>query len=104
MDTKNPKPEWISVKSKYQFGQIIQGKVIMHMPFGVFVDIGEEEVLGFIRVVNLTDKEAQDPYTSDYPEIGKEVNAVIVDFTDHNQQICLSLKASDFPSPLGPTD
>ena len=35
---------WSQVKTKYQIGKLIYGKVEFHAPFGVFVDIGDENV------------------------------------------------------------
>jgi ribosomal protein S1 len=35
---------WNQVKTKYQLGKLIYGKVEFHSPFGVFVDIGDKNV------------------------------------------------------------
>jgi len=46
---------WSQVKSKYQLGKFIYGKVEVHTPFGVFVDIGDAEVKGIIQITDFLD-------------------------------------------------
>lgn len=33
---------WNQIKSKYRLGELIHGKIEYHMPFGIFVDIGNQ--------------------------------------------------------------
>ena len=84
---------WSQVKTKYQLGKLIYGKVEFHALFGVFVDIRDENVKGIIQIPDFLDSGALSPEM--YPEIGSLVGAVVVDYTedDHNQ-VWLSVKPS----------
>lgn len=85
--------KWKEVTEKYSYGDLLEGVVVHHAPFGVFLNIGEEEILGFVRIVNFLDVGRMTP--DKYPVIGEKVNGIIVEFTEHNKQVCLSLKPSD---------
>jgi ribosomal protein S1 len=47
---------WENIKEKHQVGTFIRGKVVQHMHFGIFLDIGEPEVKGLIRIVDFVDE------------------------------------------------
>lgn len=84
---------WSQVKTKYQLGKLIYGKVEFHAPFGVFVDIGDENVKGIIQIPDFWGSGAM---TSEmYPEIGSSVGTVVVGYTDDDRnQVWLSVKPS----------
>jgi len=63
---------WEQIKSKYRIGQFLQGKVVSHKPYGVFLDIGEPEVKGLIRIPDFLDE--GDMSQEMYPEIGSQVS------------------------------
>lgn len=94
MKNEQQEADWLTVKDKYQIGQIITGKVLTIKPFGLFVDIGEKSVRGFIRVVDITDKDKI--YNPKEFNIEDDVEGIILGFTDYNYQVLLSLKDSDF--------
>ena len=52
MDSKS----WEQIKSKYELGQFVQGKVEFHAPFGVFVKIHESLVKGLIKIPDFLDE------------------------------------------------
>ena len=84
---------WSQVKTKYQLGKLIYGKVEFHAPFGVLVDIGNENVKGIIQIPDFLDSGAMTPEM--YPEIGSPVGAVVVGYTeDDRNQVWLSVKPS----------
>ncbi|MFB8789713.1 MAG: RNA-binding protein [Potamolinea sp.] len=84
---------WSQVKSKYQLGKLIYGKVEVHTPFGVFVDIGDAEVKGIIQITDFLDTGAMTQEM--YPEVGSSVGAVVVGYTeDERNQVWLSVKPS----------
>lgn len=84
---------WNQVKTKYQLGKLIHGKVEFHAPFGVFVDIGDVNVRGIIQIPDFLDNGVM---TSEmYPEIGSPVGAVVIGYTeDDRNQVWLSVKPS----------
>ena len=87
---------WENIKEKYQLGIFIRGKVTRHMPFGIFLDIGEAGVKGLIRIVDFVDEgEMREDL---YPAIGSTVGGVIYGYSDkENAQINLSAT----PSAIG---
>ena len=84
---------WNQVKTKYQLGKLIYGKVEFYAPFGVFVDIEDEHVKGIIQIPDFLDSGVMTPEM--YPEIGSPVGAVVVGYTeDDRNQVWLSVKPS----------
>jgi ribosomal protein S1 len=86
-------PFWNQVKSKYQLGELIYGKVEYHAPFGIFVDIGDDRVQGMVQITDFVDSGEM---TSEmYPKIDAKIRAVVVGYTeDDRHQVWLSLKPS----------
>ncbi|MFK7906869.1 MAG: S1 RNA-binding domain-containing protein [Chitinophagales bacterium] len=84
---------WTEILDKYNCGDLVEGIVIRHRDFGIFLDIGEEGVSGLIEIVHFLDKESMDP--SNYPVIGSKIAGVIISFHDDNRQIRLSVRPSD---------
>jgi ribosomal protein S1 len=84
---------WTKLKSELKIGQIVEGKVLAHWPFGVFVDLAKPFV-GLIEIVNF--KEKGDRMTPGvYPELGEPIRCVVMQFADHNFQVGLSVRPSD---------
>ncbi|MBD2501488.1 S1 RNA-binding domain-containing protein [Anabaena azotica] len=97
MDSKN----WEQIKSKYQLGQFVQGKVEYHTPFGVFVDIGESLVKGLIKIPDFLDEGEMNEQM--YPEIGQTIGAVVVGYNEKNSsQVYLCAKPSVLHKALVP--
>jgi hypothetical protein len=88
------KHHWIQVKTKYQLGKLIYGKVEFHAPFGVFGDIGDENAKGIIQQIpDFLDNGAMNPDM--YPEISSTVGASVIGYTeDDRNQVWLSVKPS----------
>lgn len=97
MDSKS----WEQIKSKYNLGQFVQGKVEFHAPFGVFVKIDESLVKGLIKIPDFLDegKMSQEMY----PEIGTTIGAVVVGYNESNcREIYLNAKPSVLHKALVP--
>jgi ribosomal protein S1 len=93
--------DWEQVKLKYKIGQVLQGKVLRHEPYGVFLDIGEAEIRGLIRIPDFLDDGAMSEEM--YPEIGSQVTAVIIGYNDANKyEVCLNAKPSILHQALVP--
>jgi ribosomal protein S1 len=89
------------IKSKYKLGQFIQGKVEHHSPFGIFVNIGEADIKGLIKIPDFLDEGVMKP--SMYPEIGATVGAIIVGYNEGNcNEVYLSAKPSVLHQALVP--
>jgi ribosomal protein S1 len=86
---------WENIKEKHQIGTFIRGKVVQHMHFGIFLDIGEPGVKGLIRIVDFVDEgEMREDL---YPSIGSTVGGVIYGYSEEGRQINLSAT----PSAIG---
>ncbi len=84
---------WNEVKIKYRLGELIHGKVEHHLPFGIFVNIGDENVRGIVQIPDFVD--TGDMIPEMYPEIGSPIGAVVIGYTeDDRNQIWLSVKPS----------
>jgi ribosomal protein S1 len=84
---------WNQVKSKYRLGELIHGKVGHHAPFGIFVDLGDDEVRGIVQITDFVDNGDMTPEM--YPDVGSAIGAVVVGYTeDERNQVWLSVKPS----------
>ncbi|BAZ11167.1 hypothetical protein NIES4071_29930 [Calothrix sp. NIES-4071] len=84
---------WNQIKSKYRFGELVYGTVEHHAPFGIFVDIGDENVRGLVQITDFVDTGIMTPEM--YPDIGSPIGAIVIGYTeDKRNQIWLSVKPS----------
>jgi ribosomal protein S1 len=89
------------IKSKYQLGQFVQGKVEYHTPFGVFVDLGEDSVKGLIKIPDFLDEGRMSQEM--YPELGTTVGAIVVGYNEsHGNEVYLNAKPSVLHQALVP--
>jgi len=89
---------WKDIKEKLKKGDLVSGIVMSHYPFGIFLDLGIQ-FYGLVQIVNFKDgNEIMSPL--EYPQIGKIIEAAIIDFNDSNMQILLSLKPTDLKNSL----
>lgn len=89
MDRQN----WESLKSKYKLGQFVLGEVEYHTPFGIFIDIGESQVKGLIKIPDFLDEGNMSQEM--YPEIGATIGAVVVGYNESNcYEVYLNAKPS----------
>ena len=82
---------WINIKEKYNVGDVVEGKVVSIMPFGVFVSL-EEGVEGLVHISQLADKFVSK--ASEIVAIGDQVTAKILDIDVEKKRISLSIRAT----------
>lgn len=92
--------EWQYTLKNYSKGEYIEGKVLEHRTFGIFVKLERmNTVRGLIRIVDFADFADFENGSFDlpvkYPSVGEIIKGVILGFTDHNKQVIISLKKSD---------
>ncbi len=63
------------VKKHFPRGTKVSGVVRSHCPFGYFINIPGIEIPGLVETMELKPSEK-------YPDIGSEIEAVIIDFRD----------------------
>ena len=61
---------------QYPVGSLIEGTVVRHMQFGVFVDIGHNPVIGLVSVVNFRDDFAMSP--EQFPAVGSTIKGIVL--------------------------
>ncbi len=83
-----PSP-WSTAASRYLAGQVIQGKVVRLVPFGVFVEI-EPGIQGLIHISQLADRRVAKP--EDVVNVGQVINVKVLDVDEAAQRMSLSLK------------
>ena len=98
LETANKAEEWAKLKAELHVGQMLEGKVLAHWPFGIFVDLGKPFV-GLIEIVNFREH-GERMTANEFPELGAPIKGVIVQFTDNNFQIKLSARPSDLKKAL----
>lgn len=86
---------WREVKQQLPVGSMIEGRVIRHEAYGMFVDIGIE-CEGLIQIVDISDDRPVTP--DDYPPIGALVVARVLGFKENGHQVRLGIKRSQLRS------
>ncbi|MDO4481729.1 MAG: bifunctional 4-hydroxy-3-methylbut-2-enyl diphosphate reductase/30S ribosomal protein S1 [Bacillota bacterium] len=83
-----PEP-WENIESKYQVGDIIEGKVVQLKDYGAFIEI-EPGLDGLVHISEIAYKRVASP--ANELEIGQTVNAKILDIDTEKKRISLSIK------------
>lgn len=87
LDENNP---WKNAAEKYHTGDVITGKVARMTDFGAFIEL-EEGIDALLHVSQIALEHVDKP--SDVLSVGEEITAKIVDFSEENKKISLSIKA-----------
>ncbi|MFD1145581.1 RNA-binding protein [Saccharothrix hoggarensis] len=90
----NETAEWERVKSRLPMGAEVRGTVLVHAPFGIFVDLAEAP--GANAVLDGIDyRPGGEPVGPDgWPPKGAPIEAVVVDHVDENRQLKLRVGPS----------
>ena len=67
--------------------------VLSHHRFGFFVDLGDA-ALGLVEIPGVKDP-GQPVDARNYPPVGQEITAVVLDAVDLQRQVHLSIRPSD---------
>jgi predicted RNA-binding protein with RPS1 domain len=73
-------------------GQLVDALVVEHKPFGIFVDIGEDE-LGVV-VITMIEDDSTIP-NPQLPPVGSRIEAVFLGYSGPGRQPRLSLRPID---------
>ncbi len=89
-----PQP-WQLASEKYAEGDVIHGKVVRIVPFGVFVEV-EKGIDGLVHVSQISHEFLENPTTA--LSIGQEIDAKILKLNPEEKKMTLSIKALE-PKP-----
>ncbi len=81
---------WKIAADKYEVGSVVTGKVVRMADFGAFVEL-ETGIDGLLHVSQISKERVGKP--SDVLTIGQEITAKVVDFSQEDKKISLSVKA-----------
>ena len=88
---KQTQPEpWSLVGSKYEVGQVIEGKVVQIKDYGAFVEL-EAGLDGLVHISEIANRRVEN--VSDELELGKLITAKIMEIDVDIKRISLSIKA-----------
>ena len=88
---KQTQPEpWSLVGSKYEIGQIIEGKVVQLKDYGAFVEL-EAGLDGLVHISEIANRRVEN--VSEELELGKSITAKIMEIDADRKRISLSIKA-----------
>ena len=93
---KNP---WIDAAVKYAVGNVVSGVVARMTDFGAFVEL-EVGVDALLHVSQISIEHVEKP--SDVLRVGERIEAKIVDFSEEDKKISLSIKALQAARPEEP--
>ena len=85
-----PEP-WSDIDSKYQVGDVVNGKVVQIQKYGAFVEL-EPGLDGLVHISEIAHKRIENTY--DELEEGQEVEAKIIKIEPDEKRISLSIKAT----------
>ena len=80
--------EWQLIQGKYIRGDHIEGEVIAHCSFGVWVDVGEK-FPALIETIHIVEMTAEKYRNDDYFPVGSNLQAMFRSFTTYGNQIRL---------------
>ena len=88
---KQTQPEpWSLVGSKYEVGQIIEGKVVQIKDYGAFVEL-EAGLDGLVHISEIANRRVEN--VSDELALGNSITAKIMEIDADRKRISLSIKA-----------
>ncbi|MBT2396537.1 hypothetical protein [Streptomyces sp. ISL-100] len=83
--------EWDAVKQEFPFGAEVAGAVERVASFGIFISIEGVRRYGAVADVAGMHKRDDDDSVLIWPEVGESITGVVVDHSEHNQQLKLHL-------------
>lgn len=85
-----PEP-WSQVGTKYQIGDVIDGKVVQIKEYGAFVEL-EAGLDGLVHISEIANKRVEN--VADELSLGQQIKAKIMDVDSDRKRISLSIKAT----------
>lgn len=96
---KSEENPWIKAAEKYKVGDVVKGRVVRLVPFGVFIEL-EKGMDGLVHISQISNIRIAKP--GDVLSIGQEVDAKVVEFNLEAKKISLSIKEVSPIDPVQP--
>lgn len=80
---------WYNIENKYHVGDVVTGKVLRMVPFGVFVEL-EEGVEGLVHISQISNVRIGKP--DEVLTVGQKVDMKVIDINPELKKISLSIK------------
>lgn len=98
---------WERLKIQWSFGHEVEGVVLRHAHFGIFVDLGEgPTIVGLVLLPEMPQEMSRPPEgVLRLPPIGSCVRGYVLGFREDNLQVALTMLGPPAPrSPIRPGD
>lgn len=82
---------WVKLVESYPLGAIVEGTVTKTVPFGAFIELGEN-VEGLVHISEMADRHIETP--SQVVKPGDEVKVKVMEVNSERRRISLSMKAA----------
>ncbi|MEG0620418.1 MAG: S1 RNA-binding domain-containing protein, partial [Raoultibacter sp.] len=82
---------WIKLVENYPIGTIVDGKVTKIVPFGAFIELGDN-VEGLVHISEMSLKHIDSP--AQVVHVGDEVKVKVMEINPERRRISLSMKAA----------
>lgn len=90
---------WFKAAEKYKVGDVVQGRVVRLVPFGAFVEL-EKGIDGLVHISQISNFRIAKP--GDVLDVGREVEAKVVEVNIESKKINLSIKEVTPIDPVQP--
>ena len=90
---------WFKAAEKYKVGEIVKGKVVRLVPFGAFIEL-EKGIDGLVHISQISNFRIAKP--GDVLEIGREIEAKVIEVNTETKKISLSIKEVNPIDPVQP--
>src|SRR5690349_3582128 len=84
-------------QSSFESGQLVEGTVVHHAPFGIFVDLGNPRFPALAELPGMESLPGSQPGTKEivWPAVGSHIKAVVVmPFSPEKQQLRLLIRST----------
>ena len=82
---------WVKLVESYPVGSIVDGKVTKTVPFGAFIELGNN-VEGLVHISEMSDRHIESP--TQVVKAGDEVKVKVMDINSERRRISLSMRAA----------
>jgi hypothetical protein len=104
---KETHARWERLKIRWPPGHEVEGVVLRHVPFGIFLDVGEgPRIVGLVLLPDMPPEVSRPGEGMPHlPPLGSRVLCRVLGFRENNLQVALTMLGPPAPRPpIGPGD